>query len=58
MIKVIASDMDGTLLNEKHEVSERTVKAILQAERRGIRFMIITGRTFLGALEGLGEARN
>lgn len=56
MIKVIASDMDGTLLNENHEISERTVKAIRQAERRGIRFMIITGRTFLGALEGLGEA--
>ncbi len=56
MIKVIASDMDGTLLNEKHEISERTIKAIQQAGEKGIRFMIITGRTFLGALEGLGEA--
>lgn len=57
MIKVIASDMDGTLLNEKHEISERTIKSIRQAEEKGIRFMIITGRTFLGALEGLGEAK-
>lgn len=56
MIKVIASDMDGTLLNEKHMVSERTVAAINEAVSRGIRFMIITGRTFKGALEGLGSA--
>ena len=56
MIKVIASDMDGTLLNEKHRVSVRTEKAIQQATDQGIRFMIITGRTFLGALEGLGNA--
>lgn len=56
MIKVIASDMDGTLLNEKHKISERTVNAIQQAAEQGIRFMIITGRTFLGALEGQGEA--
>lgn len=56
MIKVIASDMDGTLLNEKHVVSERTVKAIKKASECGIRFMIITGRTFKGALEGLGMA--
>ena len=54
MIKVIASDMDGTLLNEKHVVSERTITAIKEAARHGIRFMIITGRTFKGALEGLG----
>ena len=56
MIKVIASDMDGTLLNEKHVVSERTANAIKEAERKGIRFMVITGRTFQGALEGLGNS--
>lgn len=56
MIRVIASDMDGTLLNEKHIISERTIAAINQAAKQGIRFMIITGRTFRGALEGLGTA--
>lgn len=53
MIRVIASDMDGTLLNEKHVVSERTIQAVKKAAKCGIRFMIITGRTFQGALEGL-----
>ena len=56
MIKVIASDMDGTLLNEEHVVSKRTANAIKEAERKGIRFMVITGRTFQGALEGLGNS--
>lgn len=56
MIRVIASDMDGTLLNEKHVVSERTIQAVKKAAKCGIRFMIITGRTFQGALEGLGGA--
>ena len=56
MIRVIASDMDGTLLNERHVVSKRTIEAINDAAKHGIRFMIITGRTFQGALEGLGTA--
>ena len=41
MIKVIASDMDGTLLNEKHKISERTLNAVKKAAEQGIRFMII-----------------
>ena len=31
MIKVIASDMDGTLLNNNHTISDRTKKAIKKA---------------------------
>ena len=56
MIRVVASDLDGTLLNEKHRVSERTNSAVQKATECGIRFMIVTGRTFAGALEGLGDA--
>ncbi|PMD70237.1 Cof-type HAD-IIB family hydrolase [Companilactobacillus nuruki] len=50
MIKLIASDMDGTLLNEKMEVSKRNIQAIKEAEKAGIEFLIATGR-------GLGEAK-
>ena len=46
MIKVIASDMDGTLLNNEHVLSERTVAAIKNAQEAGIRFIIATGRSF------------
>ncbi|KRN98674.1 HAD superfamily hydrolase [Companilactobacillus kimchiensis] len=42
--------MDGTLLNEKMEVSDNNIHAIKQAENAGIEFLIATGR-------GLGEAK-
>ena len=47
MIKVIASDMDGTLLGNDHKVAPETLKAIHEACDAGIRFMIATGRNFI-----------
>ena len=46
MIKLIASDMDGTLLNEKHKIDKETVEAIRKAEEAGIIFAISTGREY------------
>jgi hypothetical protein len=46
MIKLIASDMDGTLLNEKHKIDRETVVAIKKAEESGIVFAISTGREY------------
>lgn len=46
MIKIIASDMDGTLLNEKHIISKENIKAINKAEQAGIIFTISTGREY------------
>ena len=46
MIKLIASDMDGTLLNEKHNIDKETVAAIKKAEEAGIIFAISTGREY------------
>ena len=46
MIKLIASDMDGTLLNNKHEIDEETAEAIRKAEEEGIIFVISTGREY------------
>ncbi|GAB5054884.1 MULTISPECIES: Cof-type HAD-IIB family hydrolase [Pediococcus] len=44
MISIIASDMDGTLLNEKMEVSEENAAAIKQAQSEGVHFIVATGR--------------
>ena len=55
MIKVIASDMDGTLLGLDHKVAPRTLEAIHMAQEQGIRFMIATGRNFRSAMEELEE---
>ena len=46
MIKLIASDMDGTLLNERHNIDKETVVAIKKAEEAGIVFAISTGREY------------
>ncbi|WP_288761728.1 Cof-type HAD-IIB family hydrolase [uncultured Lacticaseibacillus sp.] len=50
MIKIIASDMDGTLLNNKMQVSDANAVAIRAAQENGIEFMVATGR-------GLTEAK-
>lgn len=49
MVKLIATDMDGTLLNAAHEVSEENVKAIQYAQEQGITVVIATGRAFYEA---------
>lgn len=49
MIKLIASDMDGTLLNASHEISEKNAEAIRYAQSLGITVIIATGRAFYEA---------
>ena len=44
MIKMIACDMDGTLLNSENQLSEANRMAVLAAQRSGIRFVVATGR--------------
>lgn len=46
MIRLIASDMDGTLLNNDHDIDIETVEAIRKAEEAGIIFAISTGREY------------
>lgn len=53
MIKVIASDLDGTLLNEEHRINHETAETIRKACDAGLRFMIATGRNYEGALRAL-----
>lgn len=46
MIKLIAADVDGTLLNSRHEISQETCGMIREAQQRGIRFTIASGRMY------------
>ena len=55
MIKVIASDMDGTLLGDDHRIAPETIEAVKEAQEAGIRFMIATGRNFRGAIAELND---
>ena len=56
MIKVIASDMDGTLLNDNHVFSEKTIQSIKIACEKGFRFMVVTGRNFISAMQPLKDS--
>lgn len=47
--KLIVIDMDGTLLNDKHDVSLENKIAIKEAIDRGIKVAIATGRIFTSA---------
>lgn len=46
MIKLVAVDMDGTLLNDSNEISPKNVAAINKLKEKGIEFIICTGRNF------------
>lgn len=54
-VRLIAADLDGTLLNEKKEVSERNLKALYRAAERGILFVPATGRIWRGLPQTLLE---
>jgi Cof subfamily protein (haloacid dehalogenase superfamily) len=45
-IKMIAMDIDGTLLDSKTQLPEANVRAIVEAAERGIEILLITGRRF------------
>jgi Cof subfamily protein (haloacid dehalogenase superfamily) len=45
-VKLIAMDIDGTLLDNNSRVSEENARAIAEAAARGIEIMLVTGRRF------------
>ena len=49
-IRLVAIDLDGTLLNGRREISEVNRRALLQAVQRGVQVVIVTGRRFYSAL--------
>lgn len=46
MIQIIASDMDGTLLNDKMVISKENASAIKRAQAAGVHFIVSTGRGY------------
>ena len=53
--KLIALDMDGTLLNSKSEMTPRTKSVLQRAIKSGIKVMIATGRMYPSALPFIRE---
>ena len=55
MIKLIAIDIDGTLLNRKGRIPAANLAAIHRAAAMGVRVVIATGRSVRFALQVLGD---
>jgi Cof subfamily protein (haloacid dehalogenase superfamily) len=49
-IRLIAVDIDGTLLNSKFRISEKDLQALRQANQDGIEVILVTGRRHTFAL--------
>jgi len=49
MYKLIALDLDGTLLNSKKQISKENMEAIRLAESKGIKVVFCSGRIYAGA---------
>lgn len=50
-IKLIALDMDGTLLKNDHTISDYTRKIIKKAQQQGVKVMVSTGRPLINCQE-------
>ncbi len=48
-IRLIVSDVDHTLLNSEHRITERTEKTLRAALDKGVQMMLATGKTFTSA---------
>lgn len=48
-IELVALDLDGTLLNNAHEITQETIDIIEALKEKNIKVVIATGRTFTAA---------
>jgi len=46
MYKLVATDLDGTLLNSNHQLDPFTVATVRRLEQSGVQFVIATGRHY------------
>lgn len=44
MYKILALDLDGTLLNEKHKISDRNKETLTRLKKKGVKIILASGR--------------
>ncbi len=57
-VKMVVSDMDGTLLNSNHEVSDRFFDLFQQLKQHGIVFVAASGRQYNSIVDKLNTIKN
>ena len=51
MIKSVALDLDGTLLNSKKEISKKNISILRELYKKGVEIFIVTGRSYSATKE-------
>ena len=57
-IKLVVTDMDGTLLNSNHEVSSKFLKQFKQLQSHNILFVAASGRPYYSIIKKLDSIKN
>ncbi|MBG7630544.1 MAG: HAD family phosphatase [Bacteroidetes bacterium] len=57
-VKLVVTDMDGTLLNSKSEVSDRFFEAYHQLKKHNIRFIAASGRQYFSIVDRFEDIKN
>ncbi|WP_394746669.1 HAD family hydrolase [Spongiimicrobium salis] len=57
-IKMVVTDMDGTLLNSQHEVSHRFYELFYELQKRNIIFVAASGRQYNSMADKLAEIKD
>lgn len=58
MIKLIVTDMDGTFLNDNHEIDDRFWSIFEEMKSRGIMFAVASGRQYFNLLENFDSIKD
>lgn len=54
-VKAIVLDIDGTLLNDEKKLTEKTREALINAQQKGIKVVLASGRPTPGMLKYVEE---
>ncbi|WP_029033245.1 Cof-type HAD-IIB family hydrolase [Salinimicrobium terrae] len=57
-IKLVVSDMDGTLLNSKHEVSPQFIRIFRELQQQDIKFAVASGRQYYSLSERMDAIKD
>ncbi|MCP3763499.1 Cof-type HAD-IIB family hydrolase [Domibacillus sp. A3M-37] len=55
-MKLIAIDMDGTLLNDRNQILLENIQVVREAQSTGIEVVIATGRAYFDAAQLMKDA--
>lgn len=53
--KLIATDMDGTLLTDEHKISKGNRDAIIEVQKKGVKFILASGRPSFSMIDAAKE---